>query len=91
MAFDHLAAILRLGKKYDIEHFCTEGLRRIRAEFPSSYEKWKIQMTEDRVVEIIECENYLEKVINFAHELSIDSVLPSAYFRYVIKNDSVSL
>ncbi|KAH9479728.1 hypothetical protein JR316_0008323 [Psilocybe cubensis] len=40
MDIEYISAILRLGKKYDIEYLKEEGLRRLQSEFPLTLEDW---------------------------------------------------
>ncbi|KDR67623.1 hypothetical protein GALMADRAFT_257849 [Galerina marginata CBS 339.88] len=80
MSFEHLAAILRLGKKYEIDHLRDEGLRRLRREFPMTLKLWDEAIEKD--MEISRSLFCCEDIINLAHELSIHTVLPAAYTLY---------
>ncbi|KIM44193.1 hypothetical protein M413DRAFT_376605 [Hebeloma cylindrosporum] len=46
MPIDFLSAILRLGKKYEIDYICNEGLSRLRFDFPNTLEKWDVPFDE---------------------------------------------
>ncbi|PPQ96598.1 hypothetical protein CVT26_010753 [Gymnopilus dilepis] len=89
MPFPLLTAILRIGKKYQIEHFQAEGLERLRSEFPKDLDAWDVSVA--NLVLLEEVEDSLENIINLAHELSIYSILPGAYVSYLslVKMDEI--
>jgi hypothetical protein len=72
MPFDHIAAILRLGKKYEIDHLCDEGLKRLRPEYPNTLEQWN---TSCDAHSSIEPHDELD-VLQLCYQLSISSCLP---------------
>lgn len=84
MYFNHIAAILRLGKKYEVDHFRDEGLRRLRCDFPSTLNGWdgKYHHLEDEC-QIRDIRNFYPEIISLAHELGVETILPSAYLNLV--------
>jgi len=88
MPFDLLAAILRLGKKYEIDYLCEEGLKRLRHEFPDTLEKW-VQNTSRKNNSPIEPDKEKD-VIHLCNELSIPSCLPVAYVVFVTRRKLAS-
>jgi hypothetical protein len=91
MSVDFLGAILRLGKKYDIEYLCEEGLKLLRLEFPTTLEKWHACSGNDiRIHCGLGTTSVAMTVIGLSHELSIPRCLPVAYFRFVTSNTLVS-
>lgn len=44
MTYSQLAAILRLGKKYEMDYIWNEGLRRLRTDFPTTLDDWDNQL-----------------------------------------------
>ncbi|PPQ82404.1 hypothetical protein CVT26_013319 [Gymnopilus dilepis] len=89
MPFPLLAAILRIGKKYQIDHLQNEGLHRLRKEFPTDFAYWNENCVE--VVAIKSLGDHLEAIINLAHELSVQSILPALYICYLsaVKMDDI--
>ncbi|KDR72647.1 hypothetical protein GALMADRAFT_758598 [Galerina marginata CBS 339.88] len=86
MDIDHLSALLRLGKKYEIDYFTKEALRRLRSECPATLNAWDdrdVYGKEGDIVFPLEVDDVTTKIINLAHEVSLPSVLPAAYLRYV--------
>ena len=88
MPFDLLAAILRLGKKYEIDYLCEEGLKRLRRNFPNALEKW-VQNTSRKNQFRIESDKEKD-IIRLCYELSISSCLPLAYMVFVTKHKLAS-
>ena len=89
MAIDFLGAILRLGKKYDIDYLCEQSLKRLRLEFPTTLEKWHACFEEGTYLKKYthikrgDATNLESTVLGLCHELSICSCLPSAYLLFV--------
>ena len=73
MSIDHLAAILRLGKKYEIDHLCDEGLKRLRLEYPKTLEQWNTSYNAHSSVEVHDTIDILQ----LCYELSISTCLPT--------------
>ena len=76
MSVEFLGAILRLGKKYDIEYLCEEGLERLRFEFPTTLEKWHACFGKYTLIK--PCAAIT--ILGLCDELSIPRCLPVAYF-----------
>jgi len=79
MPIDLLAAILRLGKKYDIGYLCDEGLKRLRLEFPNTLEQWN---TSSQHYSHLGDDVKPHNILQLCHELSISSCLPTAYLLF---------
>ncbi|KAF8903484.1 hypothetical protein CPB84DRAFT_1677981 [Gymnopilus junonius] len=86
MLFPHLAAILRIGKKYQIDHLQAEGLKRLRDEFPKDLDSWDVSF--DKQVQLHYVADNCENIINLAHEVSVETVLPVVYLSYLNTQDS---
>ncbi|KAH9479729.1 hypothetical protein JR316_0008324 [Psilocybe cubensis] len=91
MKFKDIAALLRLGKKYEIGHFQDEALRRLRHDLPSTYNTWEAQLgwvyCQD-VCQILEVWNFYPQIISLAHEIGLETILPAAYL-CLIQSQSV--
>lgn len=94
MDIEFLSAILRLGKKYEIDYLKEEGLRRLRSEFPLTLEGWDRRNERKnegcKIININDADIVIE-VINLAHELSVETVLPASYLLCVQTTDTVCL
>ena len=91
MSVDFLGAILRLGKKYDIEYLCEEGLKRLRLEFPTTLEKWHTCYWEYTAIDpCVGSRKVAIAILGLCHELSIPRCLPVAYFLVVTSFTQVS-
>ena len=86
MPYPLVAAVLRIGKKYQIDHFQAEGLKRLRKELPSDLDSWDACYNTE--VAISGATENLANIINLAHELSVYSILPAAYM-YYLRNESM--
>ncbi|KAF9524117.1 hypothetical protein CPB83DRAFT_774388 [Crepidotus variabilis] len=76
--FAYIAAMLRLGKKYEIDHLLKEGMKHIRAMYPSSLSLWKSSSTR------IQIDNQtIVQAINLAHELQLCRTLPTMYLSFI--------
>lgn len=80
MPIDLLAAILRLGKKYEIDYLRDEGLKRLRLDFPKTLEQWN---TSSQAYFHIFDDGEDYNIVQLCDELSISSCLPSAYMLFV--------
>jgi hypothetical protein len=89
MSVEFMGAILRLGKKYDIGYLCEEGLKRLRLHFPATLERWQDDSGLYKL-NIMLGANMEIGIIDLAHELSIPSCLPIAYFLFVTSYKLVS-
>ena len=87
MLTDLLAAILPLGKKYEIDYLYDEGLERLRLEFPKTLEQWN---TSSQQYSHIEDGGEVHKIIQLCYEFSILSCLPCAYVVFVTQCELAS-
>ena len=84
MPISLIAVMLRLGKKYDMEHFLKEAVARLKHEFPRELSSWdsisdqsfsKIEQTGDIV---------MLDIIILAGEAGLQSILPLAYYLFFL-------
>ncbi|KAF7297684.1 BTB domain-containing protein [Mycena kentingensis (nom. inval.)] len=80
-----LAALLRLGKKYDFTQFRQDCLAQLKEEFPTTLENFDKTMGWTMGWKYIEAdsatkEETLVSVINLARELGLYSILPAAFY-----------
>ncbi len=78
LSFPAVAAMLRLGSKYDFVQLREEALLRLRFEFPSTLQEWDRLPSE--YTHILEQKGILFDIINLALEQGIVSILPPAYY-----------
>jgi len=76
--FPKIAAMMRLGKKYEFNTMYKEALRRLRADFPSDAYSWRTNIHGNIDQYFIETRGSLFDAVNLAVELNIQSVLPMA-------------
>jgi len=75
--FSIVSALLRLGKKYDIESLYEDALERLQSEFPSSLSAY-LELSD--TFSFIEYHpGLLHDCINLALETNTLSILPTAY------------
>ena len=82
MPANFLAAILRLGKKCEIDYLYDEGLKRLglRLDFPNTLEQWN--NSSEGFSHIVENGEYHD-ILLLCYEFSILSCLPTAYLLFV--------
>ncbi|KII84010.1 hypothetical protein PLICRDRAFT_118796 [Plicaturopsis crispa FD-325 SS-3] len=74
--FDTIASILRVSKKYDIQHLYEKALEYLTAEFPGTLDDW-----DSRSIRIPSFNNgHYFDVINLARELTLPIILPAAFY-----------
>ena len=78
LPFSAVAAMLRLGTKYDFNHLRTEALYRLRAEFPSTLQEWEFLPSE--YTHMQNQGGILFDIVNLALEQGLFSILPVAYY-----------
>lgn len=78
LPFPVIAALLRLGKKYEFDHLRDVALLRLTSEFPTQLEEW--DTLPDRFTHIVDRKGLLFDVISLAIECGVQSILPTAYF-----------
>ncbi|KDR77471.1 hypothetical protein GALMADRAFT_245645 [Galerina marginata CBS 339.88] len=86
MTLSDISILLRLGKKYEIDHLVAEGLRRLRADHPTTLAGWE-KITSVEIYQAMDMEGQFgdyADIINLAHEQSVHSILPAAYLRCVL-------
>jgi len=86
MSFDFLAAILRLGKKYQIDYLCDEGLKRLRRDFPKTLDQWNASPAYSNLSDDVKDHDILQ----LCHEISMSSCLPTAYMIFVTERTLAS-
>ncbi|KAF5340565.1 hypothetical protein D9611_007302 [Ephemerocybe angulata] len=87
LSMEVVAAMIRMGRKYDIEHVKEGGLSRLKRVFPQQLADWDRNFDEGEglYLHTITCgpdERILDlaiKAIELAHECDIKSILPACY------------
>ncbi|KDR77707.1 hypothetical protein GALMADRAFT_1326574 [Galerina marginata CBS 339.88] len=79
ISFSLLKSMLRLGKKYEIDHLQAEGMNRLKKELPVTLDLWN-EKYENPIRN--GTFNILD-VINLLLELGIKSLLPVAYYAFL--------
>ncbi|KAJ7134290.1 hypothetical protein C8R44DRAFT_696702 [Mycena epipterygia] len=77
-----VAAILRLGQKYDFPVFRKDCLRRLKVEFPTTLLDFEVKL-EDGWTLIEEEGDMLFPLLSLAREIDLHSILPSAYYQII--------
>ena len=75
--FAVLAAMIRLGHKYEAIHIRDGALAALQAEYPQDLDKWAEVGNDFSLIESYPGLSY--DILNFAHELRLFSVLPTVY------------
>jgi hypothetical protein len=90
-----IAALVRLGKKYDIIHLRDEGLVRLKLRFPATLEQLDGNLSSvGQYAKHIYCpdktakDDMIVSAIQLAHECDIQTILPALYCTLV--QDTVS-
>ncbi|KAJ7627207.1 hypothetical protein FB45DRAFT_1029564 [Roridomyces roridus] len=80
--FDQVAAMWRLGKKYEFEELRDEALERLEACYPSTLDKFKINVDQARTQTqpIAHYPGMHIDAIKFARETGLVAILPAAYY-----------
>lgn len=82
--FEVISGVLRLSSKYLIEHLRTRCIHWLRADWPSTLEGWdrrEHQATDDgKRYTPREWYAHPVRMINIARELSLDELLPAAFY-----------
>ncbi|PPQ97635.1 hypothetical protein CVT26_002542 [Gymnopilus dilepis] len=83
-----ISTLLLMGKKYGIDYFVKEALRRLRLDHPTSLAGWRaFKGLQDYKMIDEEPSIAMEKIIQIGHEHCIESILPVAYMRYAFVSD----
>ncbi|KII84008.1 hypothetical protein PLICRDRAFT_118797 [Plicaturopsis crispa FD-325 SS-3] len=78
-----IASILRLSKKYEIQHLYNKALKFLTDQFPDTLEA-RDACGPSRVVESA---GFSFDVITLARELDIQQILPAAFYRFIMLYD----
>ena len=78
--FSKIAALLRLGTKYEIGHLRAEAMRRLCADFPSTLQQWD-RRTKDFSKISYSLGTFFD-IINLAREHKIAVILPAVFYTY---------
>ena len=82
-----IAVMLRLGKKYDMEHFLKEAVARLQYEFPRNLSDWD-SISEQPFSKIAQSgDAVLLDIITLAREAGLQSILPLAYYLFCRHKD----
>lgn len=76
--------MIRLGRKYEIDHLRDEGLTRLKLEFPSDLNGWDA-LDVAKYTHILYAEGGPDPVVatmKLAHECKIQSILPGLYLLF---------
>jgi len=79
VSIEHVAAMLRLGTKYDISHFRAQALEILHYEHPTTLEDFHKTCNPDNGRLIYVIPTTPTQILNLALEFSLETVLPSAY------------
>ncbi|KAF6757799.1 hypothetical protein DFP72DRAFT_224824 [Ephemerocybe angulata] len=77
--FDLVRAMIRMGRKYEIEHLRNEGVGRIKREVPGTLEGIKWLWDSNIWISIFKEPGLVTMIVNCAWECDIQTVLPMAY------------
>ncbi|CAA7266032.1 unnamed protein product [Cyclocybe aegerita] len=76
--FPAVAAMLRLGNKYEFIQLREDALFRLRSEFPSTLKEWQVLPSD--YTHMVTQGGILYDIINLALEEGLFSILPAAYY-----------
>jgi hypothetical protein len=76
--FNVLAAMIRMGRKYEIDYLREEALVRLTTEFPTTLTEW--DKLPHFYTQIVHQNGILFDIINLALQNDIKSILPAAYY-----------
>jgi hypothetical protein len=78
--------MLRIGKKYKLNHLHDEAIVRLQSEFPSTLKEWEGLSPE--YTHIVFQKGILFDIVNLATDCGVQSIFPAAY--YLCVQDLVS-
>ena len=82
-----IAVMLRLGKKYDMEHFLKEAAARLKYEFPRNLSDWDA-ISGQPFTKIVQCGDVVTlDIIILAREVGLASILPLACYIFCGRDD----
>ncbi|EDR01758.1 uncharacterized protein LACBIDRAFT_333017 [Laccaria bicolor S238N-H82] len=89
MPISLIAVMLRLGKKYDMEHFLKEAVTRLQYEFPRNLSDWDL-ISDQPFSKLAQSGDSMSlDIIILAQEAGIQSILPLAYLFFFNNGDSM--
>ncbi|CAA7266005.1 unnamed protein product [Cyclocybe aegerita] len=80
-----IAAMLRMGKKYDIAYLRDDALKRLRHDFPITLPDWEASYNGSSPIDYTTLSDYAKTVaaiISLGREHDIQSILPGAFLHY---------
>ncbi|KAJ7465250.1 hypothetical protein FB451DRAFT_432988 [Mycena latifolia] len=83
---DLIAAVLRLGKKYDFQLFRQDCLRRLKTEFPTTLTEFDYNANWELIEEE---EDIWFSLLSLAREIDLHSILPSIYYHVVCSQNAM--
>ncbi|KAF6759126.1 hypothetical protein DFP72DRAFT_885750 [Ephemerocybe angulata] len=86
--FKTISAMIRMGKKYGIQHLRDEGAQLLANEFPKTLEEFGKTSLETWTYIVPEV-GLLPKVVALAHQCDIPTILPAVYFRSLRNMDTL--
>ncbi|KAJ3502902.1 hypothetical protein NLJ89_g8682 [Agrocybe chaxingu] len=90
MTVFQLGAYLQLGKKYEIEYLQNEALKHMRGDYPTTLDGWDETFERQNIdSNKIRLSGVARSVILFGHSMFVLSVLPAAYFTYVVYSSPI--
>ncbi|KAJ3516380.1 hypothetical protein NMY22_g14221 [Coprinellus aureogranulatus] len=87
--FNVLAAMIRMGRKYEIDYLRDEALVRLTMEFPTTLAEW--DKLPHYYTQIVHQNGILFDIINLAQQSDIKSILPAAYYLCIQELDDLLL
>jgi hypothetical protein len=87
MPISLIAVMVRLGKKYDMEHFLQEAVARLKHEFPRNLSDWDLLSGQSFSKITYFGDVVLLDIIILAREAGLQSILPLAYYVF-FENDN---
>ncbi|KAF5340604.1 hypothetical protein D9611_007347 [Ephemerocybe angulata] len=86
--FKAVSAMIRMGKKYGIQHLRDEGAQLLANEFPKTLEEFD-KTSLETWTSIVPDDGLLPKIIALAHQCDMPTILPAAYFRSLRNMDTL--
>ncbi|KAJ7821098.1 hypothetical protein B0H14DRAFT_2832124 [Mycena olivaceomarginata] len=93
LPFAVVAALIRLGRKYDFRDLLDTAVERLMFENPTALESYDALLTVDdtyQTTRILDQPSILYDMLTLARENNIQSALPCAYYRILCIYDQVS-
>ncbi|KAJ3528880.1 hypothetical protein NMY22_g9225 [Coprinellus aureogranulatus] len=88
-----VAAMMRLGKKYEIDHLREQALARLKREFPCTLAEYNELDTRDWTHFLFPYDETYDtghkmklSMVNLAHECNLNTILPALYFTFICSN-----